>query len=55
LVIFDLSLIADKATYEDPFSFPVGIDYTIVNGGIVFEQGSCPGRLPGRVIRRGKD
>jgi len=55
LVIFDLSLIADKATYEDPFSSPVGIDYTIVNGGIVFEQGSCSGRLPGRVIRRGKD
>ena len=53
LVIFDLSAIADGATYKDPFAYPVGIDYTIVNGEIVFEQGKCSGKLPGKVLCRG--
>lgn len=55
LVIFNLSSIEDKATYEDPFPYPEGIDYTIVNGQIVFEKGNCPGKLPGRVLHRGQD
>jgi len=54
LVIFDLSTIADRATYEDPFSSPVGIDYTIVNGEIVCERGKCVDKLPGKVLRRGE-
>ena len=55
LVIFDLSTVEDRATYENPFSYPEGIDYTIVNGEIVFEKGNCSGKLPGKVLRREQD
>lgn len=55
LTIFDLSTITDRATYEDPFSYAAGIDYTIVNAEIVFEKGKCTGKLPGKVLCRGKD
>ena len=55
LTIFNLSTITDRATYEDPFSYAAGIDYTIVNAEIVFEKGKCTGKLPGKVLRRGQD
>ena len=55
LTIFNPSTITDRATYEDPFSYAVGIDYTIVNAEIVFEKGKCTGKLPGKVLRRGQD
>ena len=32
LVIFDPATVTDKATFEDPFQYPVGIDTVIVNG-----------------------
>jgi N-acyl-D-amino-acid deacylase len=32
IVVFDPVTIQDRATFEDPVQFPVGIDYVIVNG-----------------------
>ena len=32
LVIFDPATVADTATFEDPFQYPVGIDTVLVNG-----------------------
>jgi dihydroorotase/N-acyl-D-amino-acid deacylase len=55
ITIFDPEKVSDKATYEDPFQYPVGIPYVIVNGTIVIDQGKHTGVLPGSVLYgRGK-
>lgn len=50
LAIFDPSTIADVATYTEPEQYPQGIDYVIVNGKIVIDQGKHTGELPGKVL-----
>ena len=52
LVIFDPNTVIDKATFENPHVFPVGIDWVIVNGVPVVEEGVQNDALPGRVLRR---
>jgi N-acyl-D-amino-acid deacylase len=51
LVLFDPDTIADKATFEDPFQYPVGITTVIVNGRVVLDNGRHTGQRPGVVIR----
>jgi N-acyl-D-aspartate/D-glutamate deacylase len=51
LVMFDPDTIADKATFEDPFQYPVGITTVIVNGRVVLDNGRHTGQRPGVVIR----
>lgn len=51
LVIFDLNKIRDKATYQNPHQYPEGIDYVIVNGQIVVENGNLSGKKPGKIIK----
>jgi len=50
LVVFDPQTIRDTATYEDPNRFSVGMQYVIVNGVAVIDQGKMTGALPGRVL-----
>ena len=50
LVIFDAKRIADRATYEDPHRYPVGVEHVVVNGSIVVKDGDHTGSLPGRVL-----
>jgi N-acyl-D-amino-acid deacylase len=38
VVVFDPSAIEDKATYEDPFHYPVGIKAVVVNGVITLRD-----------------
>lgn len=52
IVIMDLEKVKDKATFTSPKQFPEGIDYVIVNGQIVVEQGSLSGRTPGKVLKK---
>ena len=52
LVIFDPATVADKATFEQPFQYPVGIDTVIVNGEVVLDEGQHTGKRPGKVLRR---
>jgi N-acyl-D-aspartate/D-glutamate deacylase len=52
LVIFDPSLVADRATFEDPFQYPVGIDTVLVNGTVVLDEGTHTNARPGKVLRR---
>jgi N-acyl-D-amino-acid deacylase len=51
-VIFDPDAIADRATFDDPHQYPVGIETVIVNGVTVIEGGEHSGALPGRLLRR---
>jgi N-acyl-D-amino-acid deacylase len=39
VVVFDPASVVDKATYEDPFQYPAGIDVVIVNGTIALRDG----------------
>ncbi len=51
LVVFDARTVKDRATFEDPVQYPVGIPYVIVNGVVVIDKGEHTGAKPGRVLR----
>lgn len=50
IVIFDPATVKDRATFEDPAEYPVGIPYVIVNGTVVIDKGVHTGTKPGRVL-----
>ena len=52
LVMFDPATVADKATFEDPFQYPVGIDTVLVNGTVVLDEGKHTNARPGKVLKR---
>jgi dihydroorotase/N-acyl-D-amino-acid deacylase len=51
ITIFDSETVIDKATFEDPHQYAVGINTVLVNGVIVVENGLHNGNRPGRVLR----
>ena len=53
LAVFDADHIADRATYDDPHRYAVGVSTVIVNGDVVVDGGDHTGALPGRLLRRG--
>jgi N-acyl-D-amino-acid deacylase len=50
LVVFNPETVADKATFEEPKQYPVGIDYVLVHGAVVVEKGKHTGVLNGQVL-----
>jgi N-acyl-D-amino-acid deacylase len=52
LVVLDPERVRATCTYEDPCSYPVGIDWVIVGGEVVVARGEHTGARPGRVLRR---
>lgn len=51
LVIFDAQTVKDRATFQNPHQYPVGIVHVLVNGTFVVEGGKHTGARPGRVLR----
>ncbi|WP_204601971.1 N-acyl-D-amino-acid deacylase family protein [Paremcibacter congregatus] len=51
VVIFDLEDMQDTATWDTPTAKPKGIEYVVVNGELVLDQGQHTGKLPGQVLR----
>jgi N-acyl-D-amino-acid deacylase len=51
IVMFDPALVEARSTFEDPKQFPLGIDYVLVNGQVVVDQGRHTGALPGRALK----
>ena len=51
VVVFDPEKITDKATFENPNQFSVGMEYVLVNGVPVIAEGKATGALPGKVLR----
>ncbi|MBS1850812.1 MAG: D-aminoacylase [Acidobacteria bacterium] len=51
VVIFDPATIKDLATFENPNQLSQGMEYVLVNGTPVIEQGKMTGALPGKVLR----
>jgi N-acyl-D-amino-acid deacylase len=52
IVLFDPETIGDTSTYEEPESYPQGIQYVFVNGKLVVDQQNVTSSLPGRVLRK---
>jgi N-acyl-D-amino-acid deacylase len=52
LTVFDSQKVIDRSTYTDPFRYSEGIEYVVVNGQLVFDQGKPTGAKPGRALRR---
>jgi N-acyl-D-aspartate/D-glutamate deacylase len=51
ITIFDLARVQDRATYDEPFLFPEGIELVLVNGVVVIEDGGThTGARPGHVL-----
>jgi N-acyl-D-amino-acid deacylase len=50
LVIFDPATVADRATYEEPHQYAVGVRDVIVNGEAVLRDRKHTGSFPGRAL-----
>jgi len=50
VVVFDPKTIADRATYEKPHQYAVGVQQVFVNGVQVLKDGEHTGARPGRAI-----
>ncbi len=55
LVVFDPATVRSTATYDEPRSYPVGIEHVIVAGTLVVDTGEHTGATPGRALRHGQD
>ena len=51
VVVFDPATIRDLATFENPNQLSQGMNYVLVNGVPVIDQGKMTGVLPGKVLR----
>ncbi len=51
ITIFDPKTVIDRATFEDPNQYPVGINFVIVNGQIEVDNGQRTPVLSGHVLR----
>jgi N-acyl-D-amino-acid deacylase len=51
VVIFDPATIQDRATFDNPNQLSEGMEFVLVNGVPVIDQGKMTGAFPGRVLR----
>jgi len=51
VVIFDPATVHDLATFDNPNQLSQGMDFVLVNGVPVIENGKMTGALPGKVLR----
>jgi N-acyl-D-amino-acid deacylase len=51
VVIFDAATVADRATFDAPFQYPVGINVVIVNGVVALRDGQRSKAGSGRSVR----
>jgi dihydroorotase/N-acyl-D-amino-acid deacylase len=51
IVVFDPETIRDRATFEKPNQLSEGMEFVLVNGVPVIDQGKMTGAKPGKVVR----
>lgn len=54
VTIFDPRLIKDRARYHNPFRYPAGIEWVLVNGNVTVENGRYIEARAGHVLRKQK-
>jgi N-acyl-D-amino-acid deacylase len=52
LVLFDPATVLDRADFQRPHQYPVGVEHVFVNGRPAVLNGRLSGETPGRVLRR---
>ncbi|MBI5581409.1 MAG: D-aminoacylase [Deltaproteobacteria bacterium] len=52
LVLFDPSVVAARATFENPHQYPMGISLVMVNGKVAARNGNPTAERAGRVLRK---
>ena len=52
VVVFDPARIRDAATFVQPHQYTEGVDFVLVNGEFVVDDGKLTGRLAGKVLTR---
>lgn len=52
IAVFDADKIQDRATFAEPMQYATGIDYLLVNGTLVIDDGELTNKTPGKVLRR---
>jgi N-acyl-D-aspartate/D-glutamate deacylase len=50
VTIFDAGTIADRATFDNPRQYPIGVRYVLVNGAVTIDGERHTGALAGRVL-----
>ena len=55
IVVFDPERIQDTATFFEPHQYAEGIDYVMVNGVFVVEEGQLTWKKPGIVITKSNE
>ena len=50
LAVFDAERVIDHATFENPHQYATGVEYVVVNGEVVLEQGRHTGARPGAIV-----
>jgi dihydroorotase/N-acyl-D-amino-acid deacylase len=51
VTVFDPKTVIDRATFESPNQYPVGIEYVLVNGQVSVDKGERTSALAGQVLR----
>lgn len=51
ITVFDPAKVIDRATFESPNQYPIGIEYVLVNGKLSVDKGQRTTALAGRVLR----
>ncbi len=51
VVVFDPDTVHDLATFDNPNQLSQGMEYVLINGVAVIEEGKMTGKLPGKVLR----
>ena len=51
LTVFDPETVADRATFDDPHQYPMGIPHVFVGGVAVVRDGEVTGARPGVILR----
>lgn len=52
IVVFDPRLFRDRATYKNPFRYPAGMEWVLINGKVAVEEGRLTDARAGMVIRK---
>ena len=50
ITVFDPARVIDRATFDAPLRYPEGIDWVVVNGHVVLDQGKLTEARPGRFL-----
>jgi dihydroorotase/N-acyl-D-amino-acid deacylase len=52
VIVFDPAKVADRATFDKPHQYSVGVNEVIINGKLALHEGKVTADRPGRVLRK---